>query len=51
MNPARTFASAIVAGEWKSFWLYCAAPISGMLAGELLYINTKKYFTSVNKCW
>jgi aquaporin Z len=33
MNPARTFASAIVAGQWKVFWLYCAAPLTGMGAG------------------
>src|SRR5450432_3608902 len=25
MNPARTFASAVVANEWKAFWLYCIA--------------------------
>jgi len=33
MNPARTFASAIVAGQWKAFWLYCVAPLAGMGAG------------------
>jgi aquaporin Z len=48
MNPARTFASAIVAGEWKSFWLYCAAPVMGMLAGEYLYRSTRKYFLPVD---
>jgi len=44
MNPARTFVSAIVAGEWKSFWLSCAAPVIGMLASEYFYKTTKKYF-------
>jgi aquaporin Z len=44
MNPARTFASAIVAGEWNSFWLYCSAPLLGMLAGEYLYRSARKYF-------
>ncbi len=34
LNPARTFASAIVSGEWNSFWLYCIAPILGMLCGD-----------------
>ncbi len=34
LNPARTFSSAIVSGEWNSFWLYCIAPIIGMLCGE-----------------
>jgi aquaporin Z len=39
MNPARTFASAIVSGEWQSFWIYCTAPVIGMMAGEYLYRN------------
>jgi aquaporin Z len=33
MNPARTFSSAIVADQWKAFWVYCAAPLTGMGAG------------------
>ena len=41
MNPARTFASDFIAGEWKSFWLYCIAPVLGMLSGELLYRKSK----------
>lgn len=36
MNPARTFASAIIASQWNVFWLYCLAPLTGMLAGERL---------------
>ena len=44
MNPARTFASNIVAGEWKLFWLYCTAPVLGMVAGEIVHKNTKRYF-------
>jgi aquaporin Z len=44
MNPARSFASAIIAGQWNSFWLYCTAPVLGMLTGELLYIKAGKYF-------
>lgn len=37
MNPARTFASAIVANQWNSFWIYCTAPVLGMLVGEEIY--------------
>jgi len=44
MNPARTFASAIIAGEWKAFWLYCTAPVLGMLAGEKVYRDNKLHF-------
>jgi len=44
MNPARTFASAIVSGQWQSFWLYCTAPVLGMLAGDIVYLKIKKYF-------
>jgi aquaporin Z len=39
MNPARTFASAIIAAQWKSFWLYCIAPPLGMLMAELFVLK------------
>jgi len=32
MNPARSFGSAAVAGEWEWLWIYFAAPLAGMLA-------------------
>jgi aquaporin Z len=32
LNPARTFASAVVAGSWRGFWIYLTAPVLGMLA-------------------
>lgn len=32
LNPARTFASAVVAGSWHGFWIYLTAPVLGMLA-------------------
>ena len=36
MNPARTFASALVADLWTAFWVYVTAPLVGMLlAAEL----------------
>lgn len=36
MNPARTVASAIPAGDWTTVWLYFVAPLSGMtIAAEL----------------
>ena len=42
MNPARTFSSAIVSNQWKVFWLYCIAPIGGMLFGERIFVWRKK---------
>jgi hypothetical protein len=30
MNDTRTFASAIVAVNWKDFWLYCTTPLLGI---------------------
>lgn len=42
MNPARTFASAIVANQWNSFWLYCTAPVLGMLVSERIFVWKKK---------
>ena len=42
MNPARSFASAIVSGEWKGFWLYCIAPPAGMICAELFITRVLK---------
>jgi len=38
MNPARSFASALPAGELPSLWLYGTAPVLGMLLGAQLYL-------------
>lgn len=36
MNPARSFASALGAGDWTSLWIYFVAPLIGMgLAAEI----------------
>ena len=32
MNPARTFGSAVAAGDWTALWLYFTAPPLGMVA-------------------
>jgi aquaporin NIP len=37
MNPARSFGPALVASEWSGFWIYVLAPLTGALAGALLY--------------
>jgi aquaporin Z len=44
MNPARSFASALPAGIWTSFWIYLIIPLAGMLsAAELfLFIQRKR---------
>jgi len=42
INPARTFASAIVAGQWTAFWLYCVAPVVGMWAGTSLFLLAER---------
>ena len=39
MNPARSFAPALVSGHWEHLWLYVAAPI----AGALLAVGIWKY--------
>jgi aquaporin Z len=36
MNPARSFASAVVSDSWQGFWIYVFAPPTGMLAAALL---------------
>ncbi len=37
MNPARSFGPALASGEWKDFWIYVLAPVSGAAAGALAY--------------
>ena len=37
MNPGRSFGPALVAGEWRDFWVYAIGPIVGALAGALAY--------------
>jgi aquaporin Z len=33
LNPARSFASAVIAHSFHGFWIYLTAPVSGMLLG------------------
>ena len=37
MNPARSFGPAIYNWNWESHWMYWVAPISGALAGTLMF--------------
>jgi len=37
MNPARSFAPALVTGEWTSQWIYWVGPIIGAILGALAY--------------
>jgi MIP family channel proteins len=37
MNPARSFGPALVAGEWRDFWVYLAGPVIGAALGALAY--------------
>jgi aquaporin Z len=37
MNPARTLASALPAHVWQGFWIYCTAPVVGMVAAAQLF--------------
>lgn len=36
LNPARTFASSVVANCWNGWWIYFTAPVLGMLAAAEL---------------
>jgi hypothetical protein len=38
MNPARSFASALPAHTWNSFWIYLVVPIAGMLSATELFL-------------
>jgi aquaporin Z len=41
MNPARSFASALGARDWRSLWLYWTAPPLGMLAAAEAYVRLR----------
>lgn len=38
MNPARSFASAASAMQWRFFWIYLTAPLLGMLTGAQIFL-------------
>jgi aquaporin Z len=42
MNPARSFASALPADQWTSFWIYIVAPILAMQLAAAVYIVRNK---------
>lgn len=42
MNPARSFASALPAGMWTSFWIYCTMPFAGMLAAAEFFLLVQR---------
>ena len=37
MNPVRSLGPALVAGEWRHFWVYLAGPFAGAALGALAY--------------
>ncbi len=41
LNPARTFGSALAAGEWASLWVYFAAPTVAMLLAAEVYLRLR----------
>jgi aquaporin Z len=41
MNPARSFASALVAWQWGALWIYFTAPPLGMLAAGEAYLRLR----------
>jgi aquaporin Z len=42
MNPARSFAPALVAGSWAAIWVYFIAPPLGMLVGAELFLRSRR---------
>lgn len=47
MNPARSIAPAIIAGQFGDLWLYIVAPLIGGAIGGLLYAFIQNYGTAI----
>jgi aquaporin Z len=41
MNPARTFSSAVIAGNWTAWWIYFVAPPVAMLAAAEVFVKMR----------
>jgi aquaporin Z len=41
LNPARSFASALLAADFTAFWIYCAAPPLGMLLAAEWFVRAR----------
>ncbi|MCG3130977.1 MAG: Aquaporin Z [Phycisphaerae bacterium] len=39
LNPARTFASAVIARRWRALWVYFTAPAAGMMLASVVYTS------------
>jgi aquaporin Z len=59
INPARSFASAVPAHQWASFWIYLVAPILGMQLAAVVFARlraaphascAKLYHSSTQRC-
>jgi aquaporin NIP len=49
MNPARSLSPAIVGGHYQSIWVYFLGPLSGAIAGSLVFVLFNKKDTPVVK--
>jgi aquaporin Z len=42
LNPARTFASAVVAGDFTAYWVYALAPVLGMAIAAQQFARSRR---------
>jgi aquaporin Z len=42
LNPARSFGSAVTAGQWHGLWLYFVAPVVSMLLATEVYLRMRQ---------
>lgn len=42
LNPARSFGSALTAGQWSGIWLYFVAPVAAMLLASEAYLWARR---------
>lgn len=50
INPARSFASAVAAHRWTSFWIYILAPLLGMQLAAVFFAGRRAVISCAKLC-
>jgi uncharacterized membrane protein len=43
INPARSFGSAVVSGQWKDFWVFVVGPFVGAILSAAIDVVLRRF--------